>query len=131
MHQPSSVGLQMGHHSVGGGATNLDHHHERTTANESYSSSSAMHPPPVQYTSPSYMDSVVHSGSAGGPVPQAPPREIEPQFRMPPEEYNADENVEADQLLEGEAEEEPVKLFVGQVRVARCLLFLLNESCKR
>jgi hypothetical protein len=114
MHQPSSVGLQLGHHPAGGVTTNLDHHHGRTTPNEAYPSSSGVHLPPVHYPPPSYMESVVHPG-VGGPVSQAPMRDVEPQFRMPAEEYTNDENVETDQLLEGESEEDPVKLFVGQV----------------
>jgi hypothetical protein len=100
MHQPSSVGLQMGHHPTGGG-TNLNNGDH---TNESYAASSGMHLPPVHYPSP-YMEE-------GGPVPHQPLREIEPQFRLAPEEYNNDENVET----EGDSEEEPVKLFVGQVR---------------
>jgi hypothetical protein len=113
MHQPSSVGLQLGHHPTGGVTTNLDHH-ER---NESYPSSSAMHLPTVPYPTPSYnMESAVYpGGERGGPGSQAPQREMEPQFRRMPEEYTNDENGESDPLLEGESEEEPVKLFVGQV----------------
>ena len=105
MHQPSShVGL-----ALAGGA-NLDHRHgDRTAANESYvsSSSSAMHLPPVVQYPYEYTTSM----EAAMEGPHATLLEMEPPL------LQEEENVESEQLLEGEAEEEPVKLFVGQVRL--------------